>query len=165
MSEKSSAITEVELTPGSEISVKTLKTDLKVVTPEYQGMLSHIEETLPATNAACDNFYKSHSQMMTVTLDITDLTPIRSIKHTLASIERTKSALAEAQINMKKNEIKIMKKQREIDNDTDDLDRAEHEIEMIELMNNNRNIENSAKGAIRKTVSYTHLTLPTICSV
>ena len=150
MSEKSSAITEVELTPGSEISVKTLKTDLKVVTPEYQGMLSHIEETLPATNAACDNFYKSHSQMMTVTLDITDLTPIRSIKHTLASIERTKSALAEAQINMKKNEIKIMKKQREIDADTDDLDRAEHEIEMIELMNNNRNIENSAKGAIRK---------------
>ena len=150
MSEKSSAITEIELTPGSEISVKTLKSDLKVVTPEYQGMLQHIEATMPATKAACDNFYKSHSQMMTVTLDITDLTPVRSIKHTLASIERTKSALAEAQINMKKNEIKILKKQREIDNDTDDLDRAEHEIEMIELMNNNRNIENSAKGAIRK---------------
>ena len=150
MSEKSAAITEIELTPGSEISVSTLKNDLAHVTPEYKGMLNHIEETMPATNAACDNFYKSHSQMMTVTLDITDLTPIRSIKHTLASIERTKSALAEAQINMKKNEIKIMKKQREIDNDTDDLDRAEHEIEMIELMNNNRNIENSAKGAIRK---------------
>ena len=150
MSEKSSAITEIELTPGSEISVGTLESDLKHVTPEYKGMLQHIEETLPATNAACDNFYKSHSQMMTVTLDITDLTPIRSIKHTLASIERTKSALAEAQINMKKNEIKIMKKQREIDQDTDDLDRAEHEIEMIELMNNNRNIANSAKGAIRK---------------
>ena len=150
MDEKSAAITEVELTPGSAISVSDLKQDLTNLTPEYTGMLSHIEETLPATNAACDNFYKSHSQMMTVTLDITDLTPIRSIKHTLASIERTKSALAEAQINMKKNEIKIMKKQREIDADTDDLDRAEHEIEMIELMNNNRNIENSAKGAIRK---------------
>jgi hypothetical protein len=150
MTENSSAITEIELTPGSEISVSTLKSDLNIVTPEYKGMLNHIEETLPATNAACDNFYKSHSQMMTVTLDITDLTPIRSIKHTLASIERTKSALAEAQINMKKNEIKILKKQREIDQDTDDLDRAEHEIEMIELMNNNRNIENSAKGAIRK---------------
>jgi len=150
MTENSSAITEIELTPGSEISVSTLKSDLNIVTPEYKGMLNHIEETLPATNAACDNFYKSHSQMMTVTLDITDLTPIRSIKHTLASIERTKSALAEAQINMKKNEIKILKKQREIDADTDDLDRAEHEIEMIELMNNNRNIENSAKGAIRK---------------
>jgi hypothetical protein len=88
--------------------------------------------------------------MMTVTLDITDLTPIRSIKHTLAAIERTKSALAEAQINRRKNEIKIKKKQREIDAEQDDLDREEQEIEMIELMNNNMNIENSMKGAIRK---------------
>jgi hypothetical protein len=88
--------------------------------------------------------------MMTVTLDITDLTPIRSIKHTLAAIERTKSALAEAQINRRKNEIKIKKKQREIDACEDDLDREELEIEMIELMNNNMNIENSMKGAIRK---------------
>ena len=75
MDEKSAAITEVELTPGSAISVSDLKQDLTNLTPEYKGMLSHIEETLPATNAACDNFYKSHSQMMTVTLDITDLTP------------------------------------------------------------------------------------------
>ena len=87
---------------------------------------------------------------MTVTLDITDLTPVRSIKHTLAAIERTKSALAEAQINRRKNEIKIKKKQREIDAAEDDLDREEFEIEMIELMNNNMNIENSMKGAIRK---------------
>ena len=155
MTEKSSAITSVDITPGSEISVTTLKSDLAQLATgplpqEYKGMLTHIEETLPATQAACDNFYKSHSQMMTVTLDITDLTPIRSIKHTLAAIERTKSALAEAQINRRKNEVKIKKKQREIDAAEDDLDREELEIEMIELMNNNMNIENSMKGAIRK---------------
>jgi hypothetical protein len=155
MTDKSSAITSVDITPGAEISVTTLKKDLAQLAngplpQEYKGMLTHIEETLPATQAACDNFYKSHSQMMTVTLDITDLTPIRSIKHTLAAIERTKSALAEAQINRRKNEIKIKKKQREIDACEDDLDREELEIEMIELMNNNMNIENSMKGAIRK---------------
>ena len=155
MTEKNSAITSVDLSPGAEISVTTLKNDLAQLAngplpQEYKGMLTHIEETLPATQAACDNFYKSHSQMMTVTLDITDLTPIRSIKHTLAAIERTKSALAEAQINRRKNEIKIKKKQREIDNCEDDLDREEFEIEMIELMNNNMNVENSMKGAIRK---------------
>lgn len=155
MTDKSSAITSVDITPGAEISVTTLKKDLAQLASgplpqEYKGMLTHIEETLPATQAACDNFYKSHSQMMTVTLDITDLTPIRSIKHTLAAIERTKSALAEAQINRRKNEIKIKKKQREIDACKDDLDREELEIEMIELMNNNMNIENSMKGAIRK---------------
>ena len=140
MDEKSAAITEVELTPGSAISVSDLKSDLTNLAPEYKGMLDHIEETLPATNAACDNFYKSHSQMMTVTLDITDLTPIRSIKHTLASIERTKSAIMEAQINMKKNEVKVKKKQREIENCEDSLDQEELQIE---------------------SVSYTHLTLPT----
>jgi hypothetical protein len=155
MTDKSSAITSVDLTPGAEISVTTLKKDLAQLATgplpqEYKGMLTHIEETLPATQAACDNFYKSHSQMMTVTLDITDLTPVRSIKHTLAAIERTKSALAEAQINRRKNEIKIKKKQREIDACEDDLDREELEIEMIELMNNNMSIENSMKGAIRK---------------
>lgn len=155
MTDKSSAITSVDITPGTEISVTTLKKDLAQLASgplpqEYKGMLTHIEETLPATQAACDNFYKSHSQMMTVTLDITDLTPVRSIKHTLAAIERTKSALAEAQINRRKNEIKIKKKQREIDACEDDLDREELEIEMIELMNNNMNIENSMKGAIRK---------------
>ena len=155
MTDKSSAITSVDLTPGAEISVTTLKKDLAQLATgplpqEYKGMLTHIEETLPATQAACDNFYKSHSQMMTVTLDITDLTPVRSIKHTLAAIERTKSALAEAQINRRKNEIKIKKKQREIDACEDDLDREELEIDMIELMNNNMNIENSMKGAIRK---------------
>lgn len=155
MTDKSSAITSVEITPGAEISVTTLKNDLAQLASgplpqEYKGMLTHIEETLPATQVACDNFYKSHSQMMTVTLDITDLTPIRSIKHTLAAIERTKSALAEAQINRRKNEIKIKKKQREIDACEDDLDGEELEIEMIELMNNNMSIENSMKGAIRK---------------
>ena len=155
MTDKSSAITSVDLSPGAEISVTTLKNDLAQLAngplpQEYKGMLTHIEETLPATQAACDNFYKSHSQMMTVTLDITDLTPIRSIKHTLAAIERTKSALAEAQINRRKNEIKIKKKQREIDACEDDLDREEFEIEMIELMSNNMNVENSMKGAIRK---------------
>lgn len=155
MTEKNSAITSVDLSPGTEISVTTLKNDLAQLASgplpqEYKGMLTHIEETLPATQAACDNFYKSHSQMMTVTLDMTDLTPIRSIKHTLAAIERTKSALAEAQINRRKNEIKIKKKQREIDNCDDDLDREEFEIELIELMSNNMNIENSMKGAIRK---------------
>ena len=132
-SEKSAAITEVELTPGSAISVSDLKQDLTNLTPEYKGMLSHIEETLPATNAACDNFYKSHSQMMTVTLDITDLTPVRSIKHTLASIERTKSAIMEAQINMKKNEVKVKKKQREIDNCTDSLDQEELQLSLIHI--------------------------------
>ena len=66
MTEKSSAITSVDITPGSEISVTTLKSDLATTATgplpqEYHGMLTHIEETLPATTAACCLLYTSPS--------------------------------------------------------------------------------------------------------
>ena len=50
--------------------------------PEYKSMLMNIAEKAPAIAQASSNFYKSHSQMMSVTLDVTAITPIRSIKHT-----------------------------------------------------------------------------------
>ena len=61
--------------------------------PEYKSMLANIQEKAPAIAQASSNFYKSHSQMMSVTLDVTAITPIRSIKHSLAEIEKTKAAL------------------------------------------------------------------------
>ena len=55
MTEQSSAIASVDITPGSEISVTTLKNDLAQLAtgplPKYKGMLTHIEETLPATKS------------------------------------------------------------------------------------------------------------------
>ena len=66
---------------------------LPAAKPEYKSMLANIAEKAPAIRQASSNFYKSHSQMMSVTLDVTAITPIRSIKHTLAEIEKTKSAL------------------------------------------------------------------------
>ena len=62
--------------------------------PEYKSMLANIQEKAPAIAQASSNFYKSHSQMMSVTLDVTAITPIRSIKHTLAEIEKTKAQAA-----------------------------------------------------------------------
>ena len=120
MTEKSSAITSVDITPGSEISVTTLKSDLAQLATgplpqEYKGMLTHIEETLPATKAACDNFYKSHSQMMTVTLDITDLTPVRSIKQLLLRLrerrvllQKHKSIVARMRSRSRRSNVKSM---------------------------------------------------------
>ena len=51
--------------------------------PEYKSMLANIQEKAPAIAQASSNFYKSHSQMMSVTLDVPAITPIRSIKHSL----------------------------------------------------------------------------------
>ena len=82
--------------------------------PEYKSMLANIAEKAPAIRQASSNFYKSHSQMMSVTLDVTAITPVRSVKHTLAEIEKTKSALQEGYFRMKKKEVKLKKLERQL---------------------------------------------------
>jgi hypothetical protein len=74
-------------------------------------MLSNIDAKMPAVVRDTSNFHKSHSQFMQVTLDVTAITPIRSIKHTLAEIDRTRAALQEAYINMRKKQVEMKKKQ------------------------------------------------------
>lgn len=161
MNEESSAITSVDITPGSEISVTTLKSDLAQLATgplpqEYKGMLTHIEETLPATKLACDNFYKSHSQMMSVTLDVTAITPIRSIKHSLAEIEKTKSALQESYFKMKKDEVKLKKLERKLLDETDPLEQEMLEIKITEKQAQAASSRGYVEGAVRKLNFFTN---------
>ena len=119
-------------------------------------MLANIQEKMPAVAQATSNFHKSHSQFMGVTLDVTAITPIRSIKHTLAEVDRTRGALQEAFINMKKKEVELKKKQRELEECTDDLDKEMVEIEILELESGLANGQNSVQGAIRKMNFFTN---------
>ena len=100
--------------------------------PEYKSMLAHIADKAPAIAQGSSNFYKSHSQMMSVTLDVTAITPIRSVKHSLAEIEKTKSALQEGYFKMKKEEVKLKKLERKLSAETDDLEREMLEIQSTE---------------------------------
>jgi hypothetical protein len=76
-----------------------------LVKKEYKTMLDNIHATLPAIKQSSSNFYKSHSQFMGVMLDVTAITPIRSVKHTLAEIDKTRMALEEAHLKMRKKDI------------------------------------------------------------
>ena len=134
----------------NELVVKNIETALVDAKPEYKIMLQNIEEKMPSVRQASSNFYKSHSQFMGVTLDVTAITPVRSIKHTLAEIDKTKSALQEAHINMKKKEIKLKKKKRKLKKCKDDLDRELLEVEILELQTHATNAQNSVQAAIRK---------------
>ena len=113
-------------------------------------MLQNIQENLPAIQATSENFYKSHSQYMNATVDITDLTPLHSVRHILARVERKKAALAEAQIKRRKDDIELRRKQKQFEETTDEFDRELLEIEIIELMNGLTSGENYIKGAIRE---------------
>jgi hypothetical protein len=134
----------------NDLVIQSIQTGLLAETkPEYKTMLSNISEKMPAVAQATSNFHKSHSQFMGVTLDVTAITPIRSIKHTLAEIERTRAALQEAYINMKKKDVELRRKQAELEK-TEGFDREMLEVEIMELQSHFEGTKNHMQGAVRK---------------
>ena len=133
-----------------DLVLKNIQTSLSEVKPEYKTMLKNIDKNMPMIQQASSNFYKSHSQFMGITLDVTAITPIRSIKHTLAEVDKTKRALQEAQINMKKKAVELKTKQRELLECQDDLQREMLEVEILEIQTHSVSSQDHVQGAIRK---------------
>ena len=129
-----------------------------LVKKEYKNMLANIRNTLPAIKQTSSNFYKSHSQFMGVMLDVTAITPIRSVKHTLAEIDKTRMALEEAHLKMMKKDIELRQKEKELNKEEykDELERELLETEILEIKVNMSNIQNSITGAIRKMSFFTN---------
>ena len=129
-----------------------------LVKKEYKAMLDNIHATLPAIKQSSSNFYKSHSQFMGVMLDVTAITPIRSVKHTLAEIDKTRMALEEAHLKMKKKDIELREKEHKLKTDLDmtEFEKELLETEILEIQVNMNNIQNSITGAIRKMNFFTN---------
>ena len=135
---------------SNDLIINSINRALAVNKPEYNLMLKNIQDRLPAVQKDTSNFHKSHSQFMSVTLDVTAITPIRSIKHILAEIDRTKFALQEAYIGLRKKQNELKKKERELASCIDDLDRELLEIEILELSSHLEGTQNHVNGALRK---------------
>ena len=129
-----------------------------LVKKEYKVMLDNIHSTLPAIKQSSSNFYKSHSQFMGVMLDVTAITPIRSVKHTLAEIDKTRMALEEAHLKMRKKDIELREKEHKLKTDLDmtEFEKELLETEILEIQVNMNNIQNSITGAIRKMNFFTN---------
>ena len=142
---------------NTELAITTtLNEALPTAAPEYKSMLNNIAEKMPAVTQATSNFHKSHSQFMGVTLDVTAITPIGSIKHTLAEIDKTRSALQEAYIGLRKKENKLKKREAELKTCKDDLDRELLEIKILELQGHLEGTRNAVQGAVRKMNFFTN---------
>lgn len=118
--------------------------------PEYVGMVDHIKSTLPAIRRDTENFYKSSSQFKAVTLDVTDLTPISSIRHCLAVIDQVRMALEKSHVELRKKDVDLKKKKKDLENTTDSFDKEMLEIEITEIICDTDNIKNAVKGAVRR---------------
>lgn len=134
----------------NDLVIGNISTTLVSQKPEYNIMLQNINAKMPAVMRDTSNFHKSHSQFMQVTLDITAITPIRSIKHTLAEIDRTRMALQEAYINLRKKQVEIKRKEHQLTETTDPFDQELLEIEIMELQSHMENAQNAVNGALRK---------------
>jgi hypothetical protein len=120
------------------------------VSGPYASMLENISNKLPATIFDAENFNKSASQFKSATLDVTDLTPINTAKHLLATITRTRQALEEAQISLRRKRNEREKYVSQLSETYDKFEIAEIEISIDELDNQIANTEALARGAIRK---------------
>jgi hypothetical protein len=134
----------------NDLVLSQMTTALPATKPEYQTMMQNIQTKMPAILRDASNFYKSHSQFMQVTLDVTAITPLRGVYHTLAEIDRTKAALQEAYIGMRKKQVEMKRKQAELEKAEDPFDREMLEIEILELQSHLESSQNHVDGAIRK---------------
>lgn len=116
---------------------------------QYTSMLKKIENAMTRITLDSENFYKSSSQFKGVTLDITNLTPINSAKHILAILNRTRIALEEAHINLKRKRARLNYKKKLLESAAG-YKAKKLEIDIEELQLQITNIESTSRGAIRK---------------
>lgn len=124
--------------------------DFEISLPEqYSPILKKIDETFSLAKIDTENFNKSSSQFKTAVLDVVNLTPINSAKHLLAIIQRTRLALEEASISLRRKKLELSQKENEL------LSKQGYDAEVLvididELKMQIENIEASGRGAVRK---------------
>lgn len=134
----------------NDLIISNINTALVNTKPEYSAMLKNIDEKMPAVLHDSSNFHKSHSQFMQVTLDVTAITPLRSIYHTLAEVNQTRMALQEAYIAMRRKQVDMRRKEAKLAETTDPFDRELLEIDIMEAGSHLQATQESVNGAIRK---------------
>lgn len=121
---------------------------------QYTKMIEKIENSMTKVTLDSENFHKSSSQFKGVTLDVTNLTPINSAKHILAVLNRTRQALEEAHINLKRKRAKLEHKTKLLETATG-YEAIKLEIDIEEIQLQISNIEAASRGAIRKMSFFT----------
>lgn len=133
--------------------IQTVKTNLPKLNKKYKNMLDHISSNMPAIQKTSDIFYKTDSQYKMVTLNMQTLTPIRSLYHLLAEIEKTKSAIEDNVLRMKESEILLKKRKKDLIENEDNLNDEEYQQKQLKILKMEMTIKNGTnyiQGAIRK---------------
>lgn len=115
----------------------------------YDSMMTRVQEVMPRVMESSESFGKSSSQLKTVTLDITDLTDVGAAKHILASINRTRQALKESEIAVRRKRLDLTRKEAALETATG-FDADEILIDLTELGSQLEDTMAAQRGAVRK---------------
>jgi len=114
--------------------------------------MNEIAEFIDNTHSKMlNNFSKSQSNWMDTLLVFNAGTDIRNLRQISAEIEKKKMALVESQFKMRKKDVELRKKFKDIDNCTDLLDKELLQIEVEEMIYS-RNQARSYIEAALKTI-------------
>lgn len=80
---------------------------------EYKSMMERVTTALPVIRKESEIFFKSNSQFANMTIDVTDLTPFRTMQRLMAEVEKARCALQEAYFNESKKVLEAKIKEEE----------------------------------------------------
>jgi len=121
---------------------------------QYQNMLSEVSEYYPVIAKATRNFNKTQSQYMNNMMTVSQPTELRSLRQILAEITKSKQALDETFYKIRKQEIEVKVKQRQLGTEKDELVCEMLQVEVAELESKNRNTMGYVEGAIRRVSAF-----------
>jgi hypothetical protein len=128
---------------------------LVAIMPEHNEMMAVIKESLPEIQRSTSLFFKTQSQFMDSMLTVSHNTPLRNIRQILAEMNQVREAIKEAVIKLKKKEIELKMKHRDLANEKDELKGDLLEVEILEIQSNADSTRGYISGAIRKLTNYT----------
>jgi len=133
---------------------KDLEMIKEKVDKQHNIMLSEIQNNLPQINSLSMNFGKTQSQFMDNMLTTSHPTPIRNVRQMLAEINKSLDALKEAYYKNEKEKVYIKKLERDLKNETDELEKELIEIKIEEKLTKLETGKKYIAGAIRKIHNY-----------
>ena len=107
-------------------------------------------DLLTLATRSAEAFHKQGSQLKMVTLDVTEHTPVGIARHLVAIIERTRSALRESEINVRRAELDREEAEDRAAAAVDRITRERAHLDALEAGNRVDSTRAAQRGALRK---------------
>jgi len=143
------------MSDSKELSLEVSLPGIASRLPEHREMMEIIRKSEPEIQRGMSQFGKTQSQFMDNMLTVSHLTPLRNLRQILAEMNKTREALKEAYFAIKKKEIQIKIKDKELERAAPGPERELIEIEIMELRSQIESTSLYVSGAVRKLAAYT----------